>query len=406
MIGSRLRAAIALAIAQLTHDRTRTMLSVLGVAIAVLAATLLTATGIGVVQTGQEKFDSAGRDLWITGGPVEFAPTSIGGVETPLRDSHTLANEIADAESVQVAAPLLFQTVYVSTDGSEYETIGAFGVPGSNGVRITSGRGFGRSQHFAGGSYDGPMTHEILIDQRTASLLNVSIGDTIYVGGTLRLASRNEFTIVGISPTGSQFLGTPTVSLPLSELQEITAKTGNDPATIITATTTDNASVDTVERQLQQKYPVYDIRTNQEQLRATIERQAVFIAGGVSLVILSIVVGLALTLNALISMFIQHVEAYAALKALGTSTATLTTAAIAQTFLVGLLGGAVGLGTAIPIAAGLNQVVTQIIGFENVLRLSARILILGGITALLVSLLSGIAASVYVSRIDPLATLK
>lgn len=54
MIGSRLRAAITIAVAQLTHDRTRTILSVLGVAIAVLAATLLIATGIGVVQTGQE----------------------------------------------------------------------------------------------------------------------------------------------------------------------------------------------------------------------------------------------------------------------------------------------------------------------------------------------------------------
>ena len=406
MIGSRLRAAIALAIAQLTHDRTRTLLSVLGVAIAVLAATLLTATGIGVVQTGQEKFDSAGRDLWITGGPVEFAPTTVGGVETPLRDSHTLADEIETSENVRVAEPLLFQTVYASPNRSEYETIGALGVRGSAGVQITNGRGFGRSQHFAGGSYDGPTTHEILVDKRTASLLNVSIGDTIYVGGTLRLATRNEFTVVGISPTGSQFLSAPTVTLPLSELQEVTGKTGSDPATIITATTTDDASVGTVERRLQQKYSAYDIRTNREQLRATVERQAVFIAGGVSLVLLAVVVGLALTLNALLSMFIQHVETYAALKALGTSTATLTIAAIAQTFLVGVLGGAFGLGAAVPIAAGVNQLIAQVIGFENVLRLSLRILLLGGVTALLVSLLSGIAASAYMSRIDPLTTLK
>jgi len=406
MIGSRLRAAIGFAIAQLTHDRTRTTLSILGVAIAVLAATLLTATGIGVVQTGQEKFDSAGRDLWITGGPVEFAPTTVGGVETPIRDSHSLADEMASTDGVTVAAPLLFQTVYISPNGSEYETVGSLGVRGSAGVQITDGRGFNRSQHFAGGSYDGPMTHEILLDQRTASLLNVSIGDTVYVGGTLALANANEFTIVGLSPTGSQFLGVPTVSLPLSELQEVTGKTGTDPATLITATTTDDASVGTVERRLQQKYSAYDIRTNQEQLRATIERQAVFIAGGASLILLAVVIGLALTLNALVSMFIQHVEAYAALKALGTSTATLTTAAIAQTFFVGVLGGAVGLSAAMPIAIGLNEAITRIIGFENVIRLSLRILLLGGVTALLVSILSGIAASLYVLRIDPLTVLK
>jgi putative ABC transport system permease protein len=59
-----------------------------------------------------------------------------------------------------------------------------------------------------------------------------------------------------------------------------------------------------------------------------------------------------------------------------------------------------------PIAIGLNEVITRIIGFENVITLSPRILLLGGATALLVSLLSGVAASLYVLRIDPLTMLK
>lgn len=81
----------SLTVAQLTHDRTRTVLAVLGIAFAVLATTLLASVRYGVVETGQQKFDDSGRDLWMTGGPVQLAPGSVGGFKNSVTNAHAVS---------------------------------------------------------------------------------------------------------------------------------------------------------------------------------------------------------------------------------------------------------------------------------------------------------------------------
>lgn len=406
MTPSRLSAVVGLAVAQLRHDRTRTALAIIGVTLAVLSATLLAGTGIGVVQTGQEQFDTAGRDLWVTGGPVQFAPTQVGGIQNSVYDSHPLSAELTQREGVRNAAPLLFQTVYVSSDQREYQTVAALGVSGSGGVAITEGRGFANDSHYAGGDYSAPLTRELLLDPRTATLLDAEVGDTVYIGGTVAAARNNAYEVVGISPTGSQFLSAPTVTLPLSELQTLTGKTTTDPATIITITTVDDASPQQVATRLERAYPELTIRTNQEQLQATLERQAVVLAGGVTLILLAVLAGLALTLNILLSMVYQQLPEYAALKSLGSSTGTLGGTVIFQALVVGLLGAGVGVGLTVPLARGLNIIALRLTGFENVIRLTPRVFALGGGIAITMSLLSGLIATWRLLRLRPTRVLR
>ena len=405
-IRHRVSAVIGLAVAQLRYDRLRTLLAICGVTLAVLSITLLAGTGIGVVETGQEQFDTAGRDLWITGGPVQFAPTQIGGIQNSVYDAHSLAADLRQRDDINTVGPLLFQTVYVSDDGDDFQTLAGMGVPSSAGVSVSEGRGFANDSHYAGGSYDGPMTHEILIDERTATLLDVDIGDTIYVGGTIASARANEFEIVGTSSTGSQFLGSPTVTMPLSELQTITGKTATDPATIIAITVTDETDPAQLEHQLQQSYPDLDVRTNQEQLQATLERQAVVLAGGVSLIVLAVLAGLALTLNILLSMVYQQLPQYAALKSLGSSTTTISGAVVTQAFLVGVAGTALGLALTVPLTRGVNRIALQITGFERVVRLSPRVFALALAVAIGMSLVSGVIASWRLVGMEPVGMLK
>jgi putative ABC transport system permease protein len=402
----RLPAVVGLAVAQLRHDRTRTILAVLGVTLAVLSTTLLAGTGIGVVQTGQEQFDNAGRDLWITGGPVQFAPTQVGGIQNSVYDAHETTAELQQREGVATVGPLLFQTVYVSRTGDDFQRLAAMGLPSSNGVAVSEGRGFANDSHYADGTYEGPMTHEILVDPRTAELLDVEVGDTIYVGGTLATARANEFEIVGVSSTGSQFLGAPTVTLPLSELQEITGKTATDPATIIAITTTDGTSPAQLESRLEEAYPGLDVRTNREQLQATLERQAVVLAGGVSLIVLAVLAGLALTLNILFSMVYQQRSEYAALKALGSSTMTIAGTVFTQALIVGLLGTGIGLAATIPLADALNAVAATVTGFDDVVRLQPRVYALGFGVAVVMSLVSGVLASWRMAHVRPLQALR
>jgi putative ABC transport system permease protein len=148
-----------------------------------------------------------------------------------------------------------------------------------------------------------------------------------------------------------------------------------------------------VERELQTAYPEYDVRTNQEQLQATIERQAVVIAGGVSLVALALIAGAALTLNVLLAMIRQQWTEFAALRAIGCSTWTLAGAVAVQALLVGLLGSGLGLVLTVPLAEVLDFVAQTITGFEDVVRTPTMVLVggtvAGGVTSLVAIAVSG-----------------
>lgn len=118
----------------------------------------------------------------------------------------------------------------------------------------------------------------------------------------LASARENEFEVVGVSPTFSQFLGAPTAFLLLSELQEVTWTTGADRAGQIIVTLESGAEEGTVERELQAAYPEYEVRTNQEQLQSVLQGQAQALASALVLVVLAVLAGVTLTVNVSIGM--------------------------------------------------------------------------------------------------------
>lgn len=408
---SKLRAILGLTLAQLGHERTRTVLAVVGIALAVLATTLLASVGYGVVETGQEKFDSSGRDLWITGGPMQLAPGSVGGFENGLTNAHGISENVSAREDVRTASPMAFQTVYVGTDPDDLETIVGVGVRGtgngSGAAQITEGDGLtGPDRHYDGGTYDGPMTHDVLIGPQTARLFNVSVGDTLHIGGTVMSARQNEFTVIGISPTFSRFLGTSTVIMRLSELQELTGTTQSDTATLITIDLESEADVGKVERELQRQYPQYDIRTNQEQLQAVLAQQAVVLASGIVLVILAVLAGVALTANLLALLVYQQRHELAAAKALGVSSSVLVGMAGSQGLLLGVFGGAIGLGLT-PIAGdGLNEIAVRLVGFEGLVQTPDLVFGIGAIVAVVIGFIGSVVAGWRVGQIRPLEHLE
>ena len=405
MIGSRFRAVLGIAMAQLRHERGRTLLAIVAVALAVLATTILASVGYGVVETGQEKFDTSGRDLWVTGGPLKFSPGSVGGFENTLVDSHRVADDIGQREDVGTAVPMSFQTVYASTDGEEFQTVVGVGAPARGpSVNVIDGSEFStKDTHYANGTYAGPMSHEIVIDERTADQLGVEVGDSLYVGGTLSAARQNEFEVVGISNTFSAFVGSATVTMHLSELQEVTGTTDSDRATFISIDVHGDADVEQVEREIQAAYPSYDVRTNEEQLEATLREQAVLIASGVSLVAFAVAAGVALTTNLQFSLVYQRRDRLAAIKAIGWRTRTLVAVTTVKALVVGVLGAALGLVLTYPGVAVVNEVAEAIAGFEGLVQLSPEILVGGLVLGVVISFLSGLAASVLIARVSPLS---
>lgn len=401
---SRIRATVGLvwvSLRQLRSDRMRTILAVAGIILAVLSVTLLTGVGAGVISTGNELFEQSGRDLWVSGGPIDVAPGSVGGFQNPIPDAHPLAENISQQDGVRTAVPMAFQVIYVSTDGENFNTTMGSGVPGFGGsVSITEGDGFtGPETHYADGTYDGPFTNQAVIAPTTAERLNLSVGDSIYAGGTIASARQHKFEVVGISPTFSNFLGTGTVTLRLSELQTLTGNAYADTATLITIDTASGADRAAVRDELEARFPEYTFRTNQEQLVSLLERQAVILAAGTSLVVLGIVSGAILALNLLLSIIYVQRKPLSVLRAVGATRRGVVGIAVIQALVIATIGYLLAVLLTPILAAGLDQIAVSLTGFENLVQVPQYGYVAGAVVAFGFALLGGIIGAWRVTRI-------
>jgi putative ABC transport system permease protein len=410
----RLRAIGSIAATQLWYHRRRVVLAGIGIAVAVLLITLMAGLGGGVTERGQTALDGINRDLWMSA-DVEFAPTAVGGVENELVDAHEVADSVEARPEVRTAQAVSFQSVYVAEgaqgagppDSEAFISIVGMGVTGtSTPIPLERGTGFNRSDvYYANGSYDGPKTNAVIVDERAADLLGVSVGDALHVGGTISNARANEFRVVGVSSGISSFVGAPTVILHLSELQTLTGTAGTDAASLITITLEDGVEPREAAANIERDFPGHSVRTNDEQLSRVLEGQTPVIVGTIAIVILAVVVGLALVVNvSALLVYGQRVE-LATLKAAGVSTQTLVGTVGAQGVMIGLLGGGIGLAGAPVAAFVVNDAVMGLTGIEGLIALRPLFLLFG-LTAAVAMGVAGAAVSGYlIARLSPLEHL-
>jgi putative ABC transport system permease protein len=404
-LAGRVRAAGGIAAAQLRHHRRRTVLAVLGVGLAVFLVVSLGGLGYGMVTTGDQAIAWFQNDLWVTGGGVAIERSSVGGVANPIQDAHGLSADLEAREGVRYAQPVGFQTVYVSPDGESFDTVVGVGV-GGDAARLRIASRFNRRDiHYANGTYDGPMTGRIIVGPRVASRYGLSEGDTLHVGSTLVSARTHEFTVVGVTGDFSNFLGSQTVGMHLSELQEVSGTTGTDPAAVIAVTLAPGADAGAVARDIERQYPSLDVRTDDEQVRATIGDQAPLLASAVALVGLAVGGGVVLVLNVLALLVHQQRGQLAALRASGVPTRTLVGVVTLQGALLGLAGGLLGVAVAVPTAALLDHGIELVTGYSGLVRTPVWLLAGGLALALVMGVLGAAAAGWRVARLDPLEQL-
>ena len=397
----RLSTALGLAVAHLRYYRVRTLLAVGGVGLAVLAAVLLAALGVSVLELGDSGIRSIGGDVWVTSTSLSFAPGAVGGIDTALTDTHAKTAEIDARDDVAAARGVHFQTVYVATEPGVYVTVVGAGVTGDGGpFNIEAGETFsGGDEHYANGTYDGPMSGEVLVDRRTAELLDVAVGDEIHIGGTLASADENRFTVVGISNDITNYIGVPTVVLHLGELQQISGATRIDPGSAILVAVDDDADPSAVRDDLEAAYPELTARTTGEQFSAVLQSQSIVLGSAAAVLVLAVVGGIALVANVFGMVVYQQRRQLAALKAVGVSVRTLRLSVLLQGVLVGLIGGGVGAVAVVPGIRLLNYVVAAATGFEGLIVAPAWILGAGVTLAVGVGVVGSTVAGVLVTRV-------
>ncbi len=242
----------------------RSLLTALGIGLASGLVVLLLALSAGVQASASTLAYASGVDLLATSASGGGSPI-LNGEPPPIPDAHRLATEIpaADPNAVVASPWLLGDLVFGNASlwaransssvpaGWTYTGSGAVGwIPSDLGgietPTLYNGTGFTAPGDplYDNGTYHGTATHEIVLDQALAGVLDVRVGDEVWASPAAPpsdsalpgwYANATVFRVVGIS---GPFWLVPSAELAylyLSELQELIggANASTDYATLL-----------------------------------------------------------------------------------------------------------------------------------------------------------------------------
>jgi putative ABC transport system permease protein len=352
----------------------RAALTSLGIGLAVGLVVLLLAISAGVQTSATELATASGVDLI----GASANTTIISGSVPPVLHAHNLSTEIPAADrNVAVASPWLVSDVvfgnaslWSAANGSMvpygWTPTGAGSVgwiPTDNtGIEtptLYQGTGFTLpgDPHYDNGSYRGPFTHQIVLDQGLATVLGVGVGDLVWVGATSPpnataldgwYANATAFEVVGVS---GPFWLVPSALLAffyLSELQTIVggATPTTDYASLVLIHLTDPTTAATDQTRLEVAFPALTVFTLSDILGAVQQVVNLYRTFGILIGVIGIVVAALFATTVLQMSVDDRSREFALLRAVGYTRFRVGVTVAEE----GLLLAAIGLAIGLPIA--------------------------------------------------------
>jgi putative ABC transport system permease protein len=354
----------------------RSALTSLGIGLAVGLVVLLLAISAGVQASATQLATASGVDLIAASANTTITTGSL----PPISHAHDLARAVPAADSnVVVASPWLISDL-VFGNASLWAAANASSVPygwtptGSGTVgwipddntgietpQIYNGSGFTYpgDPHYANGSYNGPVTHEIVLDQGLAQVLGAHVGDLVWANagqaaGPSSLegwyANSTAFRVVGVS---GPFWLVPSALLAfvyLSELQGIVGggSPSTDYASLLLIHLTDPTTASADQTIIERAFPSLTVITLAEVLGAIQQAVSVYRTFGQLIGAIGVVVAALFAMTVLQMSVDDRSRELALLRAVGYSRATVGRFVVEE----GLLLAAIGLAIGLPLAYG------------------------------------------------------
>lgn len=353
----------------------RTAATALGLGLATALVVLLLAVSEGVQSSSASLAAASGVDLLITS-----ANTSLSsGTFPPLTDAHTLSTKVRTADpNVAGASPWLIgqlvfgnSSLYAASNHSGAgppnppswapTSSGAVGwVPGDNtGLEtpaILSGPGFTDlgDPHYANGSYQGPATREIVLDQGLATVLHVGVGAIVWasdrpVAGPSDLpgwfGNATAFRVVGISEPFWLIPSALLSFLYLSELQGLLGgnAVASDTASLLLLHLNDPSHAAADQHQLELAFPGLTVFTVGNILTAVASAVDLYRTFGEIIGVIGVVVATLFTTTVLLMSVDDRSREIAILRAIGHSRASIGQLVVEEGVLLAVLGLGIGL---------------------------------------------------------------
>lgn len=206
--------------------------------VALAVALLVVVTGISIGLATQSTVSGSDVQYWI----VPESSTTLTTVVTvrgpQLGDVHDTSAEIERLDGVTGATPVLIDIVRMRAPGSEQPeyVLGVGIIPRRSGETVS---GISTAPltpgdpHFAGGSYAGEFTGEVILSPAAATVLNASTGNDLAVASPASgEVQYSGFAVTDVSESGFQTVGgnLPVAVVHLSELQTLTGAATGDQA--------------------------------------------------------------------------------------------------------------------------------------------------------------------------------
>jgi putative ABC transport system permease protein len=361
---------------------------VFGVALAI--GLMVSVTGISLGLASQSVVESEDVDYWIVpeGTSAESIAVSTEGVK--LGNVHAASNRIGTDDRVSYATPVLISLLPVddaSTGQREY--ILAVGVVpseeldvlGLSGVTLTPG-----DPYYAGGSYDGEWTGELVMNTAAAEVTNASEGTAVT---TPRASQNQSFRVVNVS-AGQSLSGVgnvPAALMHLSELQAISGATSGDQADQILVNTNDRE----VKASLTDQYPRTNVVERSGLAAQQVSTSNLPLAVGVAALIAAVVVGV-LFITTIMGLEVNaNRQQLGMLAALGFSRRSRSLIIAVETMVLAVVGGVLGIGIGVAGIVGVNRLGTVTLGVEGVALFDPRLVVY----ALGIALVIGVVGAVY-----------
>lgn len=370
------------ALAALRRRPGRSTMTSLGIGLAVGLVMLLLALASGIQSSATTLATESGVDLLAASANT----TILSGQFPPIQGAHSLADRIPSVDSNVVTASPWLVSDLVFGNASLWAAANASSVPGdwsptesgtvgwipSDNVGIQTPdiyNGTGSPEtgdpHYAGGTYTGPTTHSIVLDQGLATVLHIRVGDRVWMGAAQPPSASalegwypnaTAFEVVGIS---GPFWLIPSALLAfvyLSELQAILggASAATDYASLILIHLTDPTTANADQHLLEGIFPQLTVFTLSNILGAIQHVVNLYRTFGELIGIIGIVVAALFATTVLQMSVDDRSRELALLRAIGHSRPSVGAMVVEEALLVSFFGLAVGLPLAYLTGYGLN----------------------------------------------------
>ncbi len=388
-----------IAVLNLSRGKSRTAFAMSAIAIAVAMTILMTSAGLGL-KAGASALYVQEVDYWIVPRGSGVTDPITNSEQTMLGGVHRATEMILVYPDVNGASPVLSRVLYASDAGGSEGAEGAEGAEDAGGDRsVKAIIGIGvipgsidvppvSSDGFTPGDPDD--THEAVINEKTARLLGVRTGDTIYAGESH--TSLQPFEVVNVVALPEYSLS-PVIVLHLSELQEITGNREGDRANEIIVSGGDREFLESV-------YPGEMVLSNTELTAHNIYSDKRILATTIAVVSVSIFICILFVSTTMIMSVNEKQREFAVMRAIGISDATIIGIVLWESVILSLAGGCIGALLSVG-----GRVLASEIGYHlyetHVPMVMPPLLLVGGVcVAVVAGVLSGIFPAMISGKLD------